>query len=322
MSELVTLADIQDARTRCREVFFRSPLVPFMPDPVSQTRQLLLKAESLQPTGAFKLRGAFNKIALSLQEAREHGIVAHSSGNHARAVAWVARSLDLKAVIVMPDTTPDAKVAATLALGAEVVIVTPDERDSRAFELAAEHGYVPIPPYDDVSIIAGQGTVGLEIIEDAPDVSTVVVPVSGGGLIAGISTAIKSVSPHVKVIGVEPSLAADARESFKTGTRTKWEASQTYRTIADGLRTTCVGELPWRQIQEYVDDIITVSEDEIRDSVRRLALQARLVAEPSGAVAAAAYFHHSGDLDEGTTVAVVSGGNVDPALFVDIISHG
>jgi len=322
LSGLVTLTDIEAARDRCKEVFFRTPLVPFLPDPIPQSKRLMLKAESLQPTGAFKLRGAFNKIALSLPQAREHGIVAHSSGNHARAVAWIARSLDLKAVIVMPDTTPDAKVAATLALGAEVVMVTPDERDTRAFELAAEHGYVPIPPYDDESIIAGQGTVGLEILEDAPGVSTVVVPVSGGGLIAGISTAIKSVSPHVRVIGVEPSLAADARESFTTGVRTAWEASHTYRTIADGLRTTCVGELPWRQIQKYVDDIITVSEDEIRDSVRRLALEARLVAEPSGAVAAAAYFHHADGLAEGTTVAVVSGGNVDPSLFVDILSNG
>src|SRR5260370_27359468 len=170
-----------------------------------------------------------------------------------------------------------------------------------------------IPPYDDPAIVAGQGTIGLEIIADLPDVSGVVVPVSGGGLISGIATAVKALSPATRVIGVEPELAADAADSFRSGALIAWTAEQTYRTIADGLRTTSVGEIPWRQIREYVDDIITVSEDEIRDGVRRLAADARLVAEPSGAVPFAAYLHRFESLGvTGNVVAVVSGGDPRP----------
>jgi threonine dehydratase len=245
-------------------------------------------------------------------------VVTHSSGNHARAVAWVARELGLRAVIVIPDAAPPVKVEAVRRLGAEVVIVAPEERDTRAFELAAQHGYVPIPPYDDAAVVAGQGTVGLAIVADLPAVDAVLVPVSGGGLIGGVATAVKSLSPGTRVIGVEPELAADAAESFRTGKRVSWTAGQTYRTIADGLRTTSVGEIPWRQIQAYVDDIVTVTEDEIRDSVRRLAADARLVAEPSGAVTYAAYLRHAGTVGAaGNTVAVVSGGN----LALDTLAH-
>lgn len=320
MVDLVTLGDIQDARERCKDVVFRTPLVPFSSDPIPGPGRLFLKAESLQPTGAFKLRGAYNKIALVLPQARERGIVAHSSGNHARAVAWVARALGLRAVIVMPDTTPEAKVTATRALGAQVVIVTPEERDVRAFELAHEHGYVHIPPYDDAAVIAGQGTVGLEILEDSPAVDVVLVPVSGGGLIAGVATAVKSVAPNVKVIGVEPSFAADAAQSFRSSKRTAWDAALTYRTMADGLRTTCVGELPWIHIQEYVDDVTVVTEEHIRHAVRCLALEARLVAEPSGAVTTAAYLHGGTALAGANVVAVLSGGNVDPQLFSELLA--
>ena len=175
-----------------------------------------------------------------------------------------------------------------------------------------------IPPYDDAAVVAGQGTVGLEIVADLPGVDAVLVPVSGGGLIGGVATAVKSLSPGTRIIGVEPELAADAAESFRIGKRVSWTAEQTYRTIADGLRTTSVGEIPWRQIRAYVDDIVTVTEDEIRDSVRRLAADARLVAEPSGAVTYAAYLHHAGSVGAaGNTVAVVSGGN----LALDTLAH-
>jgi threonine dehydratase len=169
--------------------------------------------------------------------------------------------------------------------------------------------------------VAGQGTVGLEIAADLSDVDGVLVPVSGGGLIGGIATAVKALSPGTRVIGVEPELAGDAAESFRTGERVSWTPGQTYRTIADGLRTTSVGEIPWRQIQEYADDIITVSEDEIRDGVRRLAADARLVAEPSGAVTYAAYLHHAATVGTaGKTVAVVSGGNVAPETLAHLIA--
>jgi threonine dehydratase len=316
MAELVCLDDIRAAATRIAGRVVRTPLIPFagMLRPAAPGRAehpLWLKPESLQPTGAFKLRGAFNAILQRLDDARVHGVVTHSSGNHARAVAWVARELGLKATIVIPDAAPAVKVDAVRALGASVVIVDPAERDTRAFELAAEHGYVMIPPYDDAAIVAGQGTIGLEIVADLPSVSGVVVPVSGGGLISGIATAVKALSPTTRVIGVEPELAADAAESLGRGEIVSWTAEQTYRTIADGLRVTSLGQVPWRQIREYVDDIITVSEDEIRDGVRRLAGDARLVAEPSGAVPFAAWLHRFESLGvTGDVVAVVSGGNL------------
>lgn len=313
MAELVSVDDIRAAATRIAGRVVRTPLIPYAGSaaPGRTEHPLWLKPESLQPTGAFKLRGAFNAILQRLDDARAHGVVTHSSGNHARAVAWVARELGLKATIVIPDAAPAVKVDAVRALGATVVLVDPAERDTRAFELAAEHGYVMIPPYDDPAIVAGQGTIGLEIIADLPSVSGVVVPVSGGGLISGIATAVKALSPSTRVIGVEPELAADATESLRRGQIVSWTAQQTYRTIADGLRTTSVGEVPWRQIREYVDDVITVSEDEIRDGVRRLAGDARLVAEPSGAVAFAAWRHHFESLGvAGDVVAVVSGGNL------------
>lgn len=315
---VVSLEDVRAAAERIAGRVVRTPLIPFAA--AEPGRPLWLKPESLQPTGAFKLRGAFNAILQRLDEALSHGVVTHSSGNHARAVAWVARELGLHAVIVIPDAAPPVKVEAVRRLGAEVVIVPPDQRDTRAFELAAQHGYVMVPPYDDAAVVAGQGTVGLEIVTDLPDVDAVLVPVSGGGLIGGISTAVKSLSAGTRVIGVEPELAADAAESLRTGQRVSWTSAQTYRTIADGLRTTSVGEIPWRQIRQYVDDIVTVGEDQIRDGVRRLAADARLVAEPSGAVTYAAYLHHAGALrGAGKVVAVVSGGNIAPEMLADIV---
>jgi threonine dehydratase len=316
---LVSIKDVRAAAERIAGRVVRTPLIPFAA--AEPGRPLWLKPESLQPTGAFKLRGAFNAILQRLDEARSRGVVTHSSGNHARAVAWVAHELGLRATIVIPDAAPAVKVDAVRRLGAEVVIVDPEERDTRAFDLAAEHGYVMIPPYDDAAIVAGQGTVGLEIAADLADLDGVLVPVSGGGLISGIATAVKALSPDTRVIGVEPELAADAAESFRTGQRVSWTPGQTYRTIADGLRTTLVGEIPWRQIQKYVDDVITVSEDEIRDGVRRLAADARLVAEPSGAVSFAAYQHHADELGvDGNVVAVVSGGNIAMDTLAQIVA--
>jgi threonine dehydratase len=315
---LVTLEDLRAAAERLRGRVLRTPLVPM--SSADADRPLWLKAESLQVSGAFKLRGAYNAILPQLAEARRCGVVAHSSGNHARAVAWVARELGIRAVIVMPDAAPQVKVDAVRALGAEVMIVTPDQRDIRAEELSAEQGLVLVRPYDDKAIVAGQGTAGLEIVEDLPDVDVVLVPVSGGGLISGVATAVKTLKPDTLVIGVEPALAADAAESFRTGSRVTWTPEQTYRTIADGLRTTSVGEIPWRHISRYVDDIITVDEDEIRDAVRRIASDCRLIAEPSGAVSTAAYLHRSADLPAtGRFAAIVSGGNVAMASYAQIL---
>ena len=309
---LVTLSDIQAAATRIKGLVVRTPLLPCpWADP---ERPLCLKPESLQATGAFKLRGASNALARLDAEQRARGVVAQSSGNHAQAVAYAARRLGIHATIVMPDTSPEVKIAATRSYGAEVVLVPPAERDVLPVRLAAEHGYTHIPPYDDARVIAGQGTVGLEIAADL-DVDVVLVPVSGGGLIAGVATAIKALSPRTAVIGVEPELAADAAESFRTGERVTWTPELTHRTIADGLRTTSVGVLPFEHIKRYVDGVVTVSEAEIVEAVGVLGRKSRLVAEASGAVATAAYLFHAGELPAGHAVAVLSGGNVDPEKY-------
>ena len=318
---MIGLEDIEVARRRLQGVALRTPLVPCPGS--GEGRALYLKAESLQPTGAFKLRGAYNKISSLSSEEQGRGVVAHSSGNHARAVAYAARELNTRAVIVMPRGAARVKLEATAALGAEIVLVGPDsaERTSKAEELAEEHGYIAVPPYDDEVIMAGQGTIGPEILEDLPDVETVLVPVSGGGLIGGISAAIKLSRPEVRVIGVEPELAADARASLKAGKLVQFPADQVSRTVADGLRVQRLGEAPFEHISTFVDDIIAVTEEEILEAMRRLALRARLVAEPSGAVTFAAHLFHRKELPASRlTVAVLSGGNVEPDLLAKVLT--
>jgi threonine dehydratase len=310
--------DIEAARRRLQGVALRTPLVPCPRS--EQGRALYFKPESLQPTGAFKLRGAYNKISSLVPEDRRRGIVAHSSGNHAQAVAYAALALGVKATIVMPRGASLVKLDATAELGAEVVLVGPGsaERSRKAEELAEEQGYVPVPPYDDEVLMAGQGTIGAEILEDLPDVETVLVPVSGGGLIGGISAAIKLARPEVRVIGVEPELAADARAS---GRLVEFPADQVARTVADGLRVQKLGETPFEHIRAFVDDIVAVSEEEILEAMRRLVLRVRLVAEPSGAVTFAAYLFHREELPTSRlTVAVISGGNVEPGLLAEVLS--
>src|SRR5215213_635748 len=318
---MIGLRDIEAARRRLQGVALRTPLVPCPRG--EQDRALYFKPESLQPTGAFKLRGAYNKISSLSPEDRRRGVVAHSSGNHAQAVAYAARVLETRAVVLMPRGASRVKLDATAELGAEVVLVGPDsaERSRKAEELAVEHGYVPVPPYDDEVIIAGQGTIGPEILEDLPDVETVLVPVSGGGLIGGISAAIKLSRPEVRVIGVEPELAADARASLKAGKLVQFPADQVSRTVADGLRVQRLGEAPFEHISTFVDDIIAVTEEEILEAMRRLALRARLVAEPSGAVTFAAHLFHRKELPASRlTVAVLSGGNVEPDLLAKVLT--
>ena len=313
--------DIEVARRRLRGVTLRTPLVPCPRG--EEDRALYFKPESLQPTGAFKLRGAYNKISSLSPEDLSIGVVTHSSGNHAQAVAYAARALKTRAVVVMPRGAPRVKLDATAALGAEVVLVGPDsaERSRKAEQLAEEHGYVPVPPYDDEILIAGQGTIGPEILEDLPDVETVLVPVSGGGLISGISAAIKLSRPEVRVIGVEPELAADARASLRSGTLVQFPADRVARTIADGLRVQKLGEVPFEHVRAFVDDILTVTEEEILEAVRRLALRVRLVAEPSGAVTFAAHLFHREELPASSlSVAVISGGNIEPGLLAKILS--
>jgi len=316
---MVTLKDIQQAHSLLRKFAVRTPLVACrLPD----GRQIAVKPENLQPIGSFKLRGAYNKISSLTPEQRARGVVSHSSGNHAQGVSYAARTLNVKATIVMPSTAPKVKMEATRALGAEIVLVGPasNERIAKAEELERERKLVPVPPYNDEKIIAGQGTIGLEILEDLPDVEVVLVPVGGGGLISGIATAIKESRPHAKIIGVEPEFAADAQASLRSGSIQSVSAESALQTLADGLRSQSIGPINFEHIRKYVDDIITVNEDEIRQAIRHLVFSARILAEPSGAVTTAAALFHSKEIPvSDKIVAVVSGGNIEPQLFSDIL---
>lgn len=283
---------------------------------------IFVKPENLQPIGSFKLRGAYNKISSLGPEERQRGVVAHSSGNHAQGVAFAARALGVKATIVMPSTAPKVKLDATRALGAEIVPVGPasEERIRKAEKLEREQKLVAVPPYNDEKIIAGQGTIGLEILEDRPDAELVVVPVGGGGLISGVAAAMKESRPKIKVIGVEPEFAADAQASFRSGSIQTVSGESASRTLADGLRSQSIGPINFEHIRKYVDDIITVKEHEIRQAMRHLLFSARILAEPSGAVTTAALIFHAAELPRAEKiVAVVSGGNVEPQLFSDIL---
>src|ERR1035437_9047971 len=245
-NQLVSIDTIRAAAARIASVAFRTPLVraPFPGLSVHGTnKEIYLKAESLQPIGAFKIRGAANKILQLTPEEVRRGVITYSSGNHAQGVAYAARVVGAKAVIVMPSNAPAIKRASTLALGAEIVDVglASSERLAVAEQLVREHGYVVVPPYDDEQIIAGQATCGLEIVEVLPDVDLVLSPVSGGGLLSGVAAAVKQMNPTAKVFGVEPELAGDTAESFRTGRVVVWPAELTSPTIADGLRTQSVG---------------------------------------------------------------------------------
>lgn len=321
---LVSLEDIRRAAANLAGVVLRTPLIPFGIAGPGGPR-VLLKAESLQPIGAFKIRGAYHAIASLTPEERARGVITHSSGNHAQGVARAARLLGTTAVIVMPSDAPAIKRRRVEADGAEVVIVGPasSEREAKAAELAQERGLVFVPPYDDDRIIAGQGTLGLEIAEDVPDLAAVLIPVGGGGLSSGVAVAIRALHPTARILGVEPELAADATESLREGRIVRWDAARTSSTIADGVRSQAIGRRPFAHLSRLLDDVITVSEAEIAATVRLLAEEARLVAEPSGALAPAAARFRPGEAAierlAGTVVAVVSGGNVDPERYQELL---
>jgi threonine dehydratase len=318
---MVGLEDIRLAYRRLQGVAVHPPLV-LCPRSAPE-RLLYFKPESFQPVGSFKLRGAYNKIASMSEEEKSRGVIAYSSGNHAQGVAYAARQLGVQATIVMPGSASGVKMTRTAELGAEIVRVGAgsEERRARAEELAGERGYALVPPYNDDALIAGQGTIGLEILEEMPDVGTVLVPVGGGGLISGVAAAVKLSRPEVCVMGVEPELAADAQASLRSGRIVEFSPEQVGRTIADGLRTQHLGDITFAHMERYVDNIVTVSEDEIVDATRRLVYEARLVAEPSGAVAFAGYLYRQNELPSTRlNVAVVSGGNVEPRLLAQILT--
>lgn len=316
----VTIDDIRSAAERISGAVRRTPLLQ-LPHP----GDVWVKAESLQKTGSFKLRGAFNALSQLTDEQRRRGVVTHSSGNHGQGLACAASMLGAPATIVIPVDAPPVKVERTLAWGARVVRCGPSasERETAAQEEADRNGLTLIPPFDNPHVIAGQGTVGLEILEQLPGAANVLVPVGGGGLLAGVALAIRSLRPDVKVFGVEPELAADMAESFTSRAPVRWPASDTTRTIADGVRTQQVGVTNLPIILDNVSGILTASEESILEATAFYPSQARLVAEPSGALSLAAFREAQAagrSLADGPTVVVLSGGNVDPKLLARLLA--
>ena len=313
--DLVTLDEIRAAADRVAPVVVRTPLLESVAHP-----GLWLKPENLQPTGAFKLRGATNAVLALSPSERERGVVTDSSGNHGLALAYTARRLGIPCVVVMPDVAPPFKIDAVRSLGAEIVLVPPPDRLSRTLAIASERGLAVVPPFDHPDIIAGQATIGLEILADLPSVAAVLVPVGGGGLASGVASAVTLVNPAVRVIGVEPELAADAAESLASGRIVRWDAERTGRTMADGTRSQAIGRRPFEHLSRRLDGVVTVSEAEIGAAVRLVAEEARLVTEPSGALAPAAARFRAPESGSGTVVAVVSGGNVDPERYRQLLA--
>jgi len=321
---LVTLSDIQQARARIKDLARPTPLLP-LALPELPSEHVWLKPESLQAIGSFKIRGAGNRLVALNAEERARGVLAYSSGNHAQGVAYAARALGIRATIVMPTTAPHVKITATRALGAEVILFDPahEKREAVAARLLAAAPAPPVlvPPFDDPHVIAGQGTIGLEIFEELPAVDLVLAPVGGGGLLSGVGAALKALRPSVKIIGVEPELAADAQASWRAGRVVEWAAADTGRTLADGVRTLAVSELTLSHLRAYADDIVTVSEAEIRAAARRLLLEARLVVEPTAALPLAALLRHRATLPaSANTVLILTGGNVDPAVLAELLA--
>lgn len=302
-----TLQDVLDAERRIAPYVSRTPLVRMW------DAGTYLKLESLQVTGSFKSRGAFHHL-LRHRDACGNGVVTASSGNHGQAVAYAARELGLRATVVVPEDVVHVKAEAIERFGAEVVRhgLTTADRMALALRLAGERGLHYAHPYDDPDVITGQGTIGLEILNQFPEVEVVYVPCGGGGLISGVSLAIKMLRPDVRVVGVEPEGAACFYASWKAGGRVRLDRVDT---IADGLRAVAPGELTWACASRYVDEFVTVTEADIWAAMRRLLLEGKILAEPSGAVAPAAAFRAS---KSRRATAVVSGGNVDPSLLASL----
>ncbi|HRE46944.1 MAG TPA: threonine/serine dehydratase [Aggregatilineales bacterium] len=321
---LVTLADIQRAQQTLRGVAFHTPLLPAFHATADGT-QLWLKPENLQPIGSFKIRGASHKILSLDSDVRARGVIAYSSGNHAQGVAFAAKACGIPAVIVMPNNAPAVKIEATRGYGAQVVLYDPatESREAVAAELMAGQAWTLVPPFDDPLVIAGQGTIGAEIYADLPTVNLVLVPIGGGGLISGVAATLKHLNPAVKLIGVEPALANDAQQSFRGGALRAITPAEAWRTIADGVRTLTLSDLTFRHMQAYVDEVITVTETEIRASTRELILNNHLWVEPSGALTYAAWRCHQAELPPAAqTVAIISGGSADPAVIASILVGG
>lgn len=306
MSAVVSVSEIERAARRIAGVARHTPVVRL---PLDGEGTILAKCENLQTVGAFKIRGAYNFIARLSEEERRHGVITYSSGNHAQAVALAASLVGVRAVVVMPTTAPKVKIAGARALGAEVLFegTVSAERKRRAEAVALEQRLWMVPPFDHPWIIEGQGTVGLEILEDCPDVAQVLVPVGGGGLIAGTAAAIKQLRPEVRVIGVEPIGAAKMRDSLAAG---RPVTLSQVASIADGLLPVRPGDLTFDHVRQFVDDVVTVSDDAIAEAALWLFHRAKLVVETSGAATVAAVCARPSLRTGGPSVVVLSGGNI------------
>ena len=317
---LVTLQEIEAARERVRPAARLTPLIE-APWPGAGSGTLFLKCENFQPMGAFKIRGAYNMIAQLSPDELKRGVVTYSSGNHGQAVALAAQRLGTTAVIVMPTTAPKVKVDGARGFGAEVVFAgtTSLDRKLKAEEIAAERGLAMVPPFDHRMIIAGQGTVGLELLDQCPDVATIVVEIGGGGLSSGVAAAVKQRAPHVRVVGVEPQGAPKMTRSLEAGHPVTLD---TVGTIADGLMTVRPGDLTFEHVRTFIDEVITVADPEMVRAIAWLYRNAKIVVEPSGSVTTAAIMLGLGGIDptKGPVVAIVSGGNVEPSKYAEYIT--
>ena len=313
---LVELEAIQEAQERIRPVAVRTPLYPS--DVLSRElgSDVRLKLESLQRTGSFKFRGAYNFVSQLPEDVRSKGVITYSSGNHAQAVALSAQLHDTRAVVVMPTTSPQLKRDGAERWGAEVVLegTTSLERRAKAESIALERGLVMVPPFDHPSIIAGQGTVGLEIAEDWDAFDSVVVPIGGGGLCSGTAAALRRLRPGVRIFGVEPAGGAAMKAALDAGEPVTLDRSES---IADGLLPVRISELTLAHVRELVDDVVLVDDDAIRSAASLLFKQQRLVVEFSGAATVAALRSGRVETEGRRVVAIISGGNVDPALLLD-----
>jgi threo-3-hydroxy-L-aspartate ammonia-lyase len=307
---MLTFENILQARERLQGVAHRTPVLTSRQFNEQAGCEVFFKAENLQRVGAFKFRGAYNKLAALGADGRRHGVLAFSSGNHAQAVALAAKLFGIPAVIVMPQDAPEIKVCATRGYGAEIIFYDRygESREALGQRLCAERGLTLVPPFDDELIMAGQGTAALELLEEVPDLDALLVPVSGGGLISGCATAAKR--PSLRVIGVEPEAGNDTWLSLQRGERVEIPVP---KTIADGLQVNAPGKLTFPIIQALVERILLVSDEEMIATLRFMLEQMKVLVEPSGAVGAAALFHHKFDLTAQRVGVILSGGNVDLA---------
>jgi len=316
---MLTLDLINQAAARIKSHIHRTPVVTSRAFNRVAGKEVFFKCENVQRAGAFKIRGATNKILSLTDDEKTRGVVAFSSGNHAQAVAVAAREANVRAVVAMPDDAPKAKVAATREYGAEIVFYDrqTQDREGVAFEIAARDGLVMVPPYDDYLIMAGQGTAGLELLEEIPELDCVLTPCSGGGLFAGVATAVKGINPKVRCFAVEPETGDDTRRSFLKGERVTVPPPPT---IADGLRVQSPGTMTFPILQQTAEDVLTVSDPEIVSAIKFMLFRMKLLVEPSGAAAAAAVMQRKLPPETRRVGVILSGGNIDSQVLAALLN--